>query len=89
MDADSLAVTPLEATGDEPLWAPDSQHLLVGTGGLVTLLDPATGATRTLLDLAPRRLEPPTPLALGPAGDRLYLALDLSEADLWLLEPEP
>ena len=89
LDAASLAVTPLAAAGDWPLWTPDGLHLLVATDAGVGLVDFATSTTRPLLDVAPRRLAPPQPLALSPTGDRLYLALDLSEADLWRWEPSP
>ncbi|MFH1465777.1 MAG: hypothetical protein ABIO70_15430 [Pseudomonadota bacterium] len=86
---DVLARHPLAARGDWPLWTPDGQHLLVGSGARVDLFDLATGATRPLLEPAPHRLAPPMPLALSPSGDRLYLALDISETALYLLEPTP
>ena len=86
LDADTRQIEPLAHIGGFPVWLPDGQRLLVGTGDRLEVLDLASGQAHTILELAPRTLTLPPPITLSPDRSRLYLSMDLSDADLWLVE---
>ncbi len=86
LDTDSFEIERLEHIGGFPIWMPDGERLLVGTTDRLELLQLETGAVETVADLSPRTFTLPPPLALSPDGERLYLSLDASDADLWLVE---
>lgn len=86
MDSATFEIERLPVVGGYPLWL-DGHRLLLGTVDHVDLFDEDAGSSRRLLDLAPSRLPVAPPLALG--RDRLYVTLDQSGADIWLIDVAP
>ena len=70
--------------GFQAQWLPDSRRLLVAEDEHVAILDTRTRQTRPFLSVAPGRVPDTLAMDLAPDGRTLYLAVDESQADLWV-----
>jgi serine/threonine protein kinase/Tol biopolymer transport system component len=73
--------------GREPVWMPDSRHILYLDSTGVQVLDTITKRTSRLLEAPPgsRFFR----LSLGPQGHSLYLLRIQDEGDIWALDMKP
>jgi eukaryotic-like serine/threonine-protein kinase len=90
IDTTTCTVERVFDRGYYAVWAPDSRHLYVADDGKVVLLDTETGEEAEAVSIAPGTL-PGTPmLSVSPDGRTLYIAVDHSDADLWIAQfPTP
>ncbi len=89
-DAETCSLVREFERGYYPVWMPDSRRLLTADDARVVVLDTETGEERLAVSIAPG-VFPGTPmLSVSADGTMLYMAVDLSDADLWIADfPAP
>ncbi len=76
----------LSDAGYYPVWMSDSRRLVVGASDRLVVLDSESGEARELLALSPGALPGRPALALSPDDRTLIVAIDHSDADIWVAD---